>query len=56
MAADASFVTAAASFIKHAALSVTDGKSTNDTSVLEIFFSFFLYDIARAKQDSLYWV
>ena len=39
------------------ASTLTDGLSTNDTTciLVEISFSFFLYDIARAKQDAFYW-
>ena len=50
------------SFVMLASLSelsctLTDGLSTNDTTriLVEISLSFFLYDIARVKQDAFYW-
>ena len=49
------------SFVMLASLSelsctLTDGLSTNDTTctLVEISLSFFLHDIARAKQDAFY--
>ena len=50
------------SFVMLASLSelsctLTDGLSTNDTTctLVEISFSFFMHDIARAKQEAFYW-